>query len=1016
LANSARALSAARWGVLLGVLVAGLFLSSLLHRSASEWERRNLQSTIESDARQRTQLLRTELSRSMEALNSVGSLFQTQPSLSREEFRTFVSAALRRQPELSALGWTPHVAGPERAAYEAAAQRDGLHGFEFTEMGRSQPVRAAERTDYYPVYYIEPQSENGPALGFELGSDAVRAAALREARYSRAAAATAPLQLVQDVTDQPGFVVYLPVISPGKILREPTGYASAVFRVNDLVQSSLADLTGQGLDVWLIDQTAYRRPLWKRSAPGGSTQATPPPVSSGDVGAEDTLDVAGRRWAVVLRTTPAFAASHATRQPQVIFLTGVFLTLLLTGYLYTAFQRTAEVERRVTERTAQLSTEVAERKRAEAAARHAEAMARQAAAQYRGIFENSVEGMFQTAPDGHYIRANRALAQIYGYESIDHLISDLTNIARQLYVDPARRDQFVSQVQREGAVSDFESQVYRRDGSVIWISENARAVRDEAGVPLYYEGTVVDVTARKESVSLLRRSRDELEAAVRARTAELAASNGQLQSEILIRKRAEEEAAAANRAKSAFLAAMSHEIRTPMNAILGYAQLLSRDAGLLEPHREAVRTILSSGDHLLGLIDDVLDLSKIEAGRAEIHRSAFNLGGLVRDLAAMFRERCREKGLAIDVDVPPELAGYRVMGDERKLRQVLINLLGNAVKFTDAGCVTLCVEHNPLEPGTYRFEVADTGIGVPPEMAGAVFEPFRQAAGGCHRGGTGLGLAIARQHVELMGGQLKLASDGRQGSTFFFRLQLPQADALSIRFATSGGGPAVASLAPGSLVRALVVDDVPENRAVLADLLSSVGCRVSLAEGGAEAIRQIERDPPDIAFIDVMMPGTGGIATAVELRRRIPGRLVRLVAMSASALSHEREECRRAGFDQFLAKPVRCERLYECLRAVAGVEFRYAVAEPAREAPPGHFEPDGEVLAGLSAALRQRLLATAAGCRVTELRKCIDQLEQAGPTNRRAAGFLRASLRRYDLDAIVRALQQAESTETASVG
>ncbi len=458
---------------------------------------------------------------------------------------------------------------------------------------------------------------------------------------------------------------------------------------------------------------------------------------------------------------------------------------------------------------------------------------------------------------------------------------------------------------------------------------------------------------------------------------------------------------------------MSHEIRTPMNAILGYAQLLSRDAGLVAPHREAVRTILSSGDHLLGLIDDVLDLSKIEAGRAEVHRSAFNLGGLVRDLAAMFREHCREKGLAIEIDAMPDLSGRRVLGDERKLRQVLINLLGNAVKFTDAGGVTLRVEHNPLDPGSYRFEVADTGIGIAPEMGGAVFEPFRQAAGACNRGGTGLGLAIARQHVELMGGQLKLDSDGRRGSTFMFRLQLPQADdSLSRRFGASAGGRSVASLAPGSLVRALVVDDLPANRAVLADLLSSVGCRVSIAEGGAQAIGQIERDPPDIAFIDVMMPGTGGIATAIELRRRIPDRTVRLVAMSASALSHEREECRRAGFDHFLAKPVRCEKLYECLRTMVGAEFHYSDDDDPLEAV---FEPDGEVLAGLARAPQ-----AAPGHRC-----CLPRHRTAAVHRPTGAGWpiqpprhrvSARSLRRYDLNAIVRALRQAESTEPAAVG
>ncbi len=701
--------------------------------------------------------------------------------------------------------------------------------------------------------------------------------------------------------------------------------------------------------------------------------------------------------------------AHSSGQSRTILITGLLTTLLLTGYLYSGLRRTAEIERRVIERTAQLSAEVAERKRAEATARLAEA-------QYRGIFENAVEGMFQTTPDGRYITANRALAGIYGYDSIERLVSDLTNIAGQLYVEPGRREQFVRDVQQRGEVAEFESQVFRRDGVVIWISENARAVRDARGVVLYYEGAVVDITSRKEAEGSLRRSRDLLEARVMERTRELAETNAALQAEVAERRRAEDAAEAANRAKSAFLASMSHEIRTPMNAILGYAQILRRDTGLCRTHREALATIIASGNHLMGLLNDVLDLSKIEAGHAELRPTSFNLPELVRDLDAMFRHKCVQRGLELRIDTdfgPGGVAcGLGLVADVRKLRQVLINLLGNAVKFTDAGSVTLRItadEGAAAGIGRFRFEVVDTGVGIAPQMCAAIFEPFQQAHADERRGGTGLGLTIARQIIEKMGGELVVASSAGAGSSFYFTLDLPRERVAAPAIGCGGAlepahtfGADGARLAPGHVVHALIVEDILENRHVMTELLRQAGCRVTATENGLLGLKVAAQHRPDIIFIDILMPGIDGVEAARRLRALPGGERFKLVATSASVLNQEQEACLVAGFDDFIPKPVQAERLYQSLGRLLGVEFEAPVAANAVDVLPMQF--DGLPTDLLPEPLRARIVAAAEFYSVTEIRRCVEEVDRLGVAARPLAEFLRRSVHHYDMPAIVRAL------------
>jgi signal transduction histidine kinase len=313
------------------------------------------------------------------------------------------------------------------------------------------------------------------------------------------------------------------------------------------------------------------------------------------------------------------------------------------------------------------------------------------------------------------------------------------------------------------------------------------------------------------------------------RAAQIAAANEALAHEAQIRRQAEQAAASANAAKSDFLSSMSHEIRTPLNAILGYAQLMRRDRLLGPEQRDAVAGIHASGQHLLSLVNQVLDLAKIEAGRMELQPVDFQLPALAQGLAATFKLLCAQKRIGFRVAFDPADTG-RVHGDEGKLRQVLINLLGNAVKFTQAGEV--CLHFRPDGAGFWLFEVLDTGQGIPPEEQAVIFEPFHQGSGAQHQGGTGLGLAIARRQVELLGGTLALESERGIGSRFFFRI--PLAASSEARLGNlpeaSPGGHDPDSLPPLEAASVGVPDALCARLLVAAELHSSTALKAALPE------------------------------------------------------------------------------------------------------------------------------------------------------------------------------------------
>jgi signal transduction histidine kinase/CheY-like chemotaxis protein len=365
-------------------------------------------------------------------------------------------------------------------------------------------------------------------------------------------------------------------------------------------------------------------------------------------------------------------------------------------------------------------------------------------------------------------------------------------------------------------------------------------------------------------------------------------------------------AESANRAKSAFLANMSHEIRTPMNGVLGMASLL-RHTPLTDQQSGYLDKIESSGRHLISIISNILDLSKIEAGAMELVEEDFRLPDLVRDAIAIFETRIRAKGLRLLVDLSH--VPHALRGDRTRLAQALVNYLGNAVKFTDAGSIRLAcalVESTDADC-VLRFEVTDTGIGVTPEQQARLFEPFVQADMSSTRqyGGTGLGLALTRRIAQMMGGNTGVDSTPGRGSTFWLTVRLRRGvDALAAPPDLPSGLASEAVRREFRDARVLLVEDEPMSREVAQAVLEELGLAVTSARNGAEAIRLFEAGDFDLVLMDLQMPVLGGLDATRAIRRLERGRDVPILALTANAFAEDRARCHDAGMNDFIPKPM----------------------------------------------------------------------------------------------------------------
>ena len=677
----------------------------------------------------------------------------------------------------------------------------------------------------------------------------------------------------------------------------------------------------------------------------------------------------GMAW---LSLTPqASLEARAWYQPTglqiVILVIGLTLIGLLTAYLRMRQEHDellrenqARLEADVLSQTQALRkandwllNEVVQRQQAQEQLQESQTALRARDQHLRSLLDNIPDPVWFKNLEGVYISCNRAFAEMLGQAEANIIGKKEDQLVGRDLADFFRHND--QQALKSSELHRYEQLIKLSEQQECLLDTLKVAVRDEQGNAVGILGIGRDIFAQKEA-----------------------------EKQLSLAKEAAEEA---TRAKSRFLANMSHEIRTPLNAVLGYTQLLMRDEKITGNQRERLQLILVSSQRLLGLINDVLDLSKIESGVLNLRKEYFDLHQEVADIQTIMAERAQNKGLNLirQVDLPDP---YIVKGDRQKIGQILLNLLGNAIKFTPAGSVSLYVAHLA---GEVEFVIGDTGPGISDEELAELFAAFKQGQAGEDAGGTGLGLTLSRHLAEGMGGSLKLSSILGQGTLAHLRLPLASENIVLDARDTQQ----LQRLQLGTECKVLVVEDDQASCEILVDLLQQIGCETYAAHDGREGLAMCHAQQFDIIFTDIRMPHLNGLEMLRRLRVLPAYSNTPMVAVSASSLEHERTYYLAQGFQEFIGKPYAFDDVFKALQHYAQVDF-----ESATEAVGADHQIDEEgVDLNLIKPVLQNLVAVAASGDMTASKKIIGELSAEQLGKQRHQQLINA-LRLYDLERV----------------
>jgi len=778
------------------------------------WEEVHVKAKFIEEALDYSSLFQQKMVHYTDEVEALKHFFDSVEEVDRASFRKFASSIMREDADVKALEWIPYVRAEKKEEFENRAKADNLEHFLFREKGSNgEMIPVSERSAYYPVFYVEPFKGNEKAVGFDLGSNPMRFAAIRKARDSGTAVATGRLHLVQEDGDQIGFLLFIPVYDSGKksdtVDRRKEsikGFVLGVFSIGKIFKSTILETSNRGINIELFDRSEHSRESFLYS----NRKSGKGRISENQIIRHTTeIEVGGRRWEMVFTPIHGYFSINRGLFSWLALLTGILITSLLMGYIVKSGRATEHIRKMVIEKTAELQETLRMLKKSEQ--------------RWQFALEGSGGGVWDWNVITNEVYFSLQWKRMLGFEDseIKHDLSEW-----DVRIHPDDKEKAYESVNRHlSGENDFYMDEHRlmcKDGSYKWILDRGKVIEwTDDGKPLRFVGTHEDITLRKERENALRKFKKGVEEAghaiyftdisgtieyvnpaflkltgylesevvgknpkimksgkmnreyyenlwktilagkmwseevinrrksgeiyfARQTIAPMVDSKGgidkfiAIQMDITGQKRAEaalavakEDAESANRAKSFFLANMSHEIRTPMNAVIGFSNLLHamiRD----ETQKSYVESILTSGKSLLCLINDILDFSKVEAGKLKILNEPVSIQAIVEDMQKIFKMGMSAKNVEFIIDIDEGLPAF-LMLDETRMRQIMLNLIGNAVKFTESGYIEISVKKlestNEKETLDLLISVKDTGMGIPEDQKDLIFQAFSQQDG-----------------------------------------------------------------------------------------------------------------------------------------------------------------------------------------------------------------------------------------------------------------------------------------------